>query len=219
LKTCLTTANQIPGVDIGRTQAFTLGSIEHMRLNPIHASEFSGSIYKVFYGEAKAIFAYYDDDTPLWLDHHSDDIDFSHFIQRERLLEWIPERVVQLAQLFVETKFAFLFNPQLIRSVTEIPDISDEEFTCLMSSSTEEEAQKFHAMLQDRKNVLAKIADQVYPPKLDMTPNQNAIIDWVVWIPWLGFVLNIRCLLESDGTFSYEITRLAAGVGNYINPI
>lgn len=84
-------------------------------------SNLTGIIYDIGIAPLNAVVSFYGDGTVLWLDDHTTNVDYISFIEREHLLDWLPNQVHKLAELMAETKFSFLGRPRVIKNIHDIP--------------------------------------------------------------------------------------------------
>lgn len=125
-------------------------------------SRLSGRVYEIGHFQLSVVLALYDDGTILWLDDHSSDTDFEVFIGREHLVTWLPYEVDDFLNLLTQTKFNYLGEPQLVRSILEIPKLTEQERSLQAKSETG------HAALLEEEKLLNSIAGQVQPPFLPL---------------------------------------------------
>lgn len=196
-----------------RETAFVLTSYLPYRLDDSSLwSEISGVLYKTQVSpHASVVLAHYDDGTILWLDYHLDDGDFSEFVYREKLKEWIPNRVEMLVSLLIETKLNYLGCPRLISDVSQIPKLSKrvEEYL----STTEENTRS----LNESKHLLNSLVNYIAPPNIKKNTS-NHQIRFYVWTQLLGQVFEIDFFFMRNELIIYECKQLAKLVGHYTIP-
>jgi hypothetical protein len=167
-------------------------------------SELSCKVYKVASKKLSVIVALYGDKDILWLDNHSDDSDFEILVRRERLIEWLPYRLDELLDLLIETKLNYLLWPLLVRMVSEVPPYK-EEYRALSDP-------EFVVEMDKR---LAKVANQIQPPRCVRDRNGAFQLSFCVWTKVLGRVIRIDCTFGPNHSFRYESTQLTDQVGMF----
>ncbi len=172
-------------------------------------SELSGTIYEAHIKGLMTIFAFYEDDTLLWLDDHTNNSDYEAFIRREKLSQWLPDNMEKFVALTVETKFDFVGEPRLIHNASQIPPIPQKLRDQFARAGVEED-------LIEREKRLAEVANQIKAPALTSASEGVQVLAFCIWARILGRVINIRCALGIEGTFSYEGHVLTGEVGNYV---
>jgi hypothetical protein len=173
-------------------------------------SKLSGIVYKIESSQLSVVLALYAD-TILWLDDHSNDTDFNAFVRREQVSKWLPQNIEALLDLLIATKFNFLGRPQLVRSALEIPTFSERQ-KALMAKSKEALTK-----LSIQEKDLAKIAEQIHPPKFISRDEGTFQLNFCLWTKILGKVIKIHCYFEQD-KFRYEAILLAEQIGNFLVP-
>jgi hypothetical protein len=169
------------------------------------------------------VVAHYDDGTILWLDDHLDDADFSGFVQRERLAEWLPDHLNEILELLLETKFYFLGWPQLIHSVSDIPLIP-ERYTSHLTDPKDDyllsslDQQKALESLREADRRLASVADQIRAPESIRLEDGSTRLIFYIWTKILGKVVRLDTYFGVDNSFKYEAAQLTEQVGYFTVP-
>ena len=162
--------------------------------------------------KGQAILAVYDN-AILWLDHYVNNEDFSSFIKRENLIAWIPDRWEKIIQLFVATKFAFLFRPQLIRSASDIPRYPEDQLDGLGT----QQVQTMREVLQEDEQRIAEITQQITPPTLQIGTDGRIYLTFFVWTKIMGLVFKLECMFGENLSFDYDGERLTVDpIGHYL---
>lgn len=173
---------------------------------------FLGEVYRVSTGYSSIILAYYtDDETILWLDNHSSNDDYKIFIHREHLLKWLPSQADRFVSLLVETKFNFFIDAMLVRSISEIPSISQERKRLLIQYGGQNDILK-------SENLLREVSDQIYPPTFKVDEDNVIQLSYCVWLRAYGRLLHINTFIDPIGTLQYSGNEIAMMVGDYTIP-
>jgi hypothetical protein len=183
----------------------------------------SGKVYRLTQDWMYVVLARYDDGTILWLDDHLDDHDFDSFARREYLADWLPDRLNDMLELLLETKFYFLGWPQLIRAVSEIPVIPEKYIGWLKGPKDDRwssilDQQKGLESLRQANDRLASVADQIRIPECVRLENGNIRLSFYVWTKILGNVVRIDSFFGTDSSFGYEFALLTKQVGFFTVP-
>jgi hypothetical protein len=139
--------------------------------------------------------AIYQDHTILWLDNHSDSLDFEMFARREKLLTWFPDQVSELVHLLIQTKFNYLGQPSLIQTILDVPG--------------------FVRYDKDQKEHLLTISERIQPPKY-LDRNGDFQLVFFLWTKLGGKIVKISCIFHRDGTFECEGKTLMTSVGDFL---
>jgi hypothetical protein len=174
----------------------------------------SSKIYVIMTSHLSVKLALYWNGTILWLDDHSSDSDFIEFVRREDLISWLPERVHELLELLIETKFSFMGWPQLITSVSDINGMPDQ-----VRGAMSELGEEWLQSLSDADERLSDVADLIHPPTWIQEESGEFILRFCVWTKINGNVVEINCFLGGNSLFRYESAQLTHSVGFYIVPM
>lgn len=173
----------------------------------------SGNLCRFFFDRMQmltAIFALYQDNTILWLDDHSNDLDYEEFLRREDLLKKMYGQWEAFVHFIIYTKFNYLENPRLIHSISDIPPIKQEVKDLASKSGTLDEILRKEAELESLRNRLKP---------LNITLRAGVVVmEFYVWTSFFGRVVRIKCFLDTDGDFEYEGDIVADLVGHYVLP-
>jgi hypothetical protein len=205
---------KLPGAgEVLRVSAFTSVRKENIeRQKGSVKAELKAPVYSISSdSHLTSIIAVYPDETLLWLDDHSSDVDFSIFLVRENLVDWLPHRLEQWASLVTNTKFNYLGEPQFIGSPYDIPPIRERSKTVLreMPGGADE--------IIEWEQRLVRIADQIKPPVVTIASGEY-FVDFFIWTRVYGRVIRLQCQFSREGSFRYEATDLAGLVGDYFAP-
>jgi hypothetical protein len=158
------------------------------------------------------VLAQYADGTLLWLDDHSSDVDFNTFMRREHLLEWLPDRLDDLLELLIQTKFSFLGYPRQINEIGDVPPASD----LLGRQPIVDE--RYLKALREQQRKLASVASRIGPPRLAARRHGGYELTFCVWTRIHGRVIRLRCILHPRTGFAFKGEELASWVGAGIAP-
>jgi|GEM_PF-2638457 len=177
-----------------------------------HYAGLTAAIYEVFSSGIVAIIALYPDETILWLDDHSTVSPYQAFVSREQLVQWLPHRINELAQLIVETRFNFLGMPRLLHSTTNIMHRSEERNERLAQSEVGRETLLYN------QTKCVELADRIIPPRLHSAFDEEITLTFFLWARIRGKVFEVQCVLGSAETFSYTAIELADWFGDFHLP-
>lgn len=170
-------------------------------------SKLSPKIYMISMITVSAIFAYYPNGTVLWLDNHANNRDFTTFVQKEKLVNWLPAHPNDLAYVLVRLKFNFLGWPKLVQSKSDVTHISELR----ISHITSEEIASWEYTLD-------KINGSIQPPKIIEITRDSITLSFFIWTTILGRLFEINCSLKTNGEFEYKANLLASEIGDYFAP-
>ena len=177
-----------------------------------HYARLTATIYEVFSGGFVAIVASYPDQTILWLDDHSTVSPYQAFVSREQLVQWLPHRINELAQLIVETRFNFLGMPRLLYSTADIMYRSEERNERLAQSEIGRETLLYN------QTKFAELADRITSPRLHTGFDEEITLTFFLWTRIRGKVFEVRCVLGSAEKFIYTFVELADWLGDFHLP-
>lgn len=175
-------------------------------------SDLFGRIYKLDYSQLSVTLAVYEQQTILWLDDHSSDLDFSEFLQLEQLINWLPHRLDEFLSVLLETKFNYLGRPRIINSAQEIPAFTEDQLARMTQSKSALRE------LSNHEKRMTAVKGQVKRPHCVLSPTDGFQIELYVWTKILGRVIRLRCDLGVDHSFKYAGVQLAEQVGNFFVP-
>jgi hypothetical protein len=196
-----------------RARTFQSANYQPIKWQSSFAVQFVGSIYTIKAQHYSVILALYEEGVLLWLDDHSSDTDFAEFLRRENLFAWLPDRIDELVEVLVETKFSFLGWPRRINHPSDIKKASDYIRKNLALFGHDWVESILHA-----EKRIADIASRIHPLTYIKNENGEFQLRFYVWTQIFGQVIELNCFLGGNDLFRYEGTQLTEGVGLYTVP-
>ena len=144
--------------------------------------------------------AFYKDGKILWLDDHSNDEDYSEFLQRETIV--ISDASV-IANFVGATKFAYLprgLKGRVIGNSEDIPRFPEH----LRQIYGEQ-------LAKDEQSIL-EIAAQIHPPILT-TEDEATHLNFYYWSQDFGVIYKLLCKFEGS-KFDWEGEMIATLIGD-----
>lgn len=162
------------------------------------------------------IIALYDEGIVLWLDDEADDRDFAMFTQREKLWSWLDTSANNFIELLLQSKLAYLGQPQLIHSIVDIPPFPEDLWSPPHASNTQKEiGKREHAAYEER---LRHVTPLIQPPAIIQNSDGAFDLQFCIWTKVLGGVYDIHCSLGPSKPFTYKGFLLADSVGRGYAP-
>lgn len=150
----------------------------------------------------------------LWLDNHGDNSDYNTFISREALHSFYPNNATALANLLLDTKFAYLMKPRLISHVLDIPSLSSQKRMLIKEAMQESEIVEFDLFSQEQLARIQAVEKFVKPPAFQIVSTTSINLNFTVWTRLNGFLLNISCHFR-DNQLEDDISILEKTVGDF----
>lgn len=193
-----------------RAEAFqTLSPSDPTLLEGEPWSSFGGQVFIVAQRAISAVLAVYGPRDILWLDDHSDDVDFGEFIRREKLKEWLPSRAEDFARLLVGTRLNYLGSPMLLEAPADIPAYADSDKSDYQKAGMEETLQ----IVLESERRLAEASDKVARARVASLPGDRFELECTVWTRIMGRLILLNVLVDPDGECHVTGEEIARFVG------
>lgn len=150
----------------------------------------------------------------LWLDNHWDNSDYNTFIRREALHSFYSNNARALANLLLDTKFAYLMKPRVINHVLDIPSLSSQKRILIKDAMQENEITEFDLFFQEQSARIQAVGQFVKPPVFQIVSATSVILNFSAWTRLNGFLLNISCHFQ-DNQLKDNISILEKTVGDF----